>query len=186
MRHMVRIAVAAMVASLLAGVTLSANDDDELRIRRNQLVILNATPDCDAGMITIAGENYGTLYVPHVTLNLVELDVMSAYHNGVVAYLPPSLCDTPGTYLLTVMRVEMKYRRWWLKLTNKDLGTLAVTIGTVGPTGPQGEQGPPGYEGEQGLQGLTGDTGPQGPQGETGPQGLQGLTADTGPQGPAR
>ena len=78
MRHMVRIAVAVMAASLLAGVTLSANDDDELRIRRNQLVILNATPDCDAGMITIAGENYGTLYVPHVTLNLVELDVMRA------------------------------------------------------------------------------------------------------------
>ena len=122
-----------MVASLLAGVTLSANDEDELRIRRNQLVILKATPDCDAGTITIGGENYGAVYVPHVTLNLVELEVISAYHNGVVAYLPAEFCNTPGTYLLTVMRVEMKYRHWWLKLTNKDLGTLAVTIGAVGP-----------------------------------------------------
>ena len=67
MRHMVRIAVAVMVASLLAGVTLSADDhrdddrdDDrnELRIRRNRLVILSATPDCDTGIITITGENY--------------------------------------------------------------------------------------------------------------------------------
>ena len=110
MRHMVRITVAVVVAtmaSVATGVTLSANDEDELRIRRNQLVILKATPDCDAGTITIGGANYGALYVPHVTLNLVELDVISAYHNGVVAYLPPGLCDTPGTYLLTVMRVEM-------------------------------------------------------------------------------
>ena len=43
MRHMVRIAVTVMVASLLAGATLSANDDDELRIRRESSPFLVET-----------------------------------------------------------------------------------------------------------------------------------------------
>ena len=86
MRYMVRIAVAVLVASLLAGVTLSADDDDddrdddrddyrnELRIRRNRLVILGAIPDCDAHTITIYGENYGTVYVPHVVWRQPNVD----------------------------------------------------------------------------------------------------------------
>ena len=125
MRHMLRMTIAVVIVLVATGVSLSADrdrdhdrDDDrnELRIRRNQSVILEATPDCDTGMITIRGENYGTGYVPHVTLNLIELDVVGAYDNGVVAYLPPSLCDTPGTYLLTVMRAEMNHGRRWLRL----------------------------------------------------------------------
>ena len=180
MRHMLRMTIAVVIALVATGVTLSANannDDYELMIRRNQLVILEATPDCDTGMITIQGESYGTGYVPHVTLNLIELDVISAYHNGVVAYLPPGLCDTPRTYVLTVMRAKMMHGRRWLKLTKKDLGTLAVTIGAVGPTGPQG------LTGDTGPQGPQGETGPQGPQGEIGPQGPKGDTGATGPAG---
>ena len=191
MRHMVRIAVAVMVASLLAGVTLRADDDDddrnERRTRRSQLVILNAMPDCEAGIITIAGENYGTGHVPHVTLNLVELDVISAYHNGVMAYLPPDLCETPGTYLLTVMRAEMKYRRRWLKLTNKDLGTFDVTIGAEGPAGADGADGATGPAGADGADGATGPAGADGadgatgPAGPTGPAGADGADGATGP-----
>ena len=188
MRHMVRIAVAVMVASLLAGVTLRADDDDddrnERRTRRSQLVILNAMPDCEAGIITIAGENYGTGHVPHVTLNLVELDVISAYHNGVMAYLPPDLCETPGTYLLTVMRAEMKYRRRWLKLTNKDLGTFDVTIGAEGPAGADGADGATGPAGADGADGATGPAGADGADGATGPAGADGADGATGPAGP--
>ena len=194
MRHMVRIAVAVMVASLLAGVTVRAHDRDrdddrddhrnERSIRRTQLVILNALPDCDAGIITISGENYGTVYVPHVTFNLVELDVMSVYHNGVVASLPPSLCETPGTYLLTVMRAEMKYRRRWLKLTNKDLGTFDVTIGAVGPAGADGADGATGPAGADGADGATGPAGADGADGATGPAGADGADGATGPAGP--
>ena len=79
MRHMVRITVAVMVASLLTGVTLSANGNHELRIRRNQLVILSAMPDCDADPTTpdtimVSGKNFGTLHLPHFTLNLEQLE----------------------------------------------------------------------------------------------------------------
>ena len=140
MRHMVRIAVAVMVASLLAGVPLSADDDDddrdddrnERRIRKSQLVILNAMPDCDAGIMTIGGKNFGTSGV-HATLNLIELEVMSADSENVVVYLPAEFCSAPATNtnLLTIMRNSMRYRRRWLKLRKKDLGTFDVTIGAA-------------------------------------------------------
>ena len=135
MRHMVQITVAVIVASLLAGVTLSADGNHDLRIRRNQLVILNAMPHCDGDIITIRGKNFGAVF-PHVTLNLMQLgvislDVSDPDDNVVVATLGDEFdfCGAPATYLLTVMRPRMKHRRRWLKLTKKDLGTLDVAVG---------------------------------------------------------
>ena len=134
MRHMVRIAVAVMVASLLAGVTLSADGNHELRIRRNQLVITSAMADCEAGILMASGMNFGS-QPPHVTLALDELLNVAVDNDGVElqADLPASFCDDPGpgTYLLTVMRPGMKHRRRWLKLTKKDLGTFDVAIGVA-------------------------------------------------------
>jgi len=49
----------------------------------------------------------------------------------VTVVVPDAFCDDPGTYLLTVMRSRMNWRRRWLKLTKKDLAVFEVAI--VGP-----------------------------------------------------
>ena len=133
MRHMVRITVAVMVASLLAGVTLSA-DGNELRIRRRQLVITSAMANCDAGTLIASGRNVGS-QPPHVTLALAPLlNVTSPTIEGVFqADLPAGFCVNPGpgSYLLTVMRTRMRHRHRWLKHTKKDLALFEVAIGAV-------------------------------------------------------
>ena len=131
MRHMIRLAVAVMVASLLTGVTVSAHDS-ELRVRRNQLVITSAMADCSDGKLVAMGMNFGSQR-PHVTLALDGLGNVVLLNGGLEADLPDSFCDDPGpgTYLLTVMRPRMKHRRRWLKLTKKDLGTFDVAIGAA-------------------------------------------------------
>ena len=132
MRHMVRIALAVMVASLLTGVTLRA-DDDELRIRRRQLVITGAMADCGAGTLIATGMNFGS-QPPHVTLALTELLNVTPPIEGVFqADLPASFCNDPGpgSYLLTVMRTRMRHRHRWLKHTKKDLALFEVAIGVA-------------------------------------------------------
>ena len=152
MRHMVRIALAVMVASLLTGVTLRADDDDddrddnrhehrnELRIRKRQVVVFNVIPSCDADpsssdTIMVTGRNFGTLD-PHVTLKLIELDVVSLDVSDpdidvAVVTLPAAFCNEPATYLLTVMRTRMRHRHRWLKHTKKDLALFEVAIGAA-------------------------------------------------------
>ena len=112
---------------------------NELRVRRNQLVITDATPMCDVNLLHIRGVNLGS-QKPHVTLALLPLDVLNepvpvvgdvADLQKVVAVLPDAFCDNPASDLLTVMRTKMKYRRRWLRLTKKDLATFEVAI--VGP-----------------------------------------------------
>ena len=196
MRHMVRIAVAVMVASLLAGVTLRADDDDddrdddrhehrnELRIRSRQAVVFNVMVDCEALTATITGTNFGG-YEPHVTLSLQELNVLySENEMTFVVELTPAICSQPASHLLTVMRTRSKHRHRWLKHTKKDLALFEAAIGAIGPAGADGADGADGAVGPAGPQGEEGWQGEQGPQGETGPQGLQGLTGNTGPQGP--
>ena len=156
MRHMVRITVAVMVASLLTGVTLSA-DDNELRIRRRQVVVFNVMVDCKANppTATINGTNFGTLE-PHVTLSYEVLTVLPGFTSEtIVVELTEDLC-TPGSYLLTVMRTRMRYRHRWLKHTKKDLALFEVAVGAIGPQGEQGLQGVPGQPGQQGQQGQQG------------------------------
>ena len=189
MRHMVRITVAVMVAtiaSVATGVTLSANGNHELRIRRNQLVILSAMPDCDADPTTpdtimVSGENFGTLHLPHFTLNLEQLeDVSMVMDNVFEATVPAHFCAEPGTYLLTGMRHKMRYRRRWLKLTKKDLGTFDVAIGAIGPQGEEGPQGVPGAQGPKGDKGDLGAAGGPGLQGPPGPPGADGADGADG------
>ena len=135
MRHMVQITVAVMVASLLAGVTLSANDN-ELRIRRRQVVVFNVMVNCEANppTATITGTNFGS-QPPHVTLALAPLvNVTSPTIAGVFqADLPAGFCENPGpgSYLLTVMRTRMRHRHRWLKHTKKDLALFEVAIGAA-------------------------------------------------------
>ena len=69
-------------------------------------------PTVTPGTITIGGKAFGSAYVPHVTLNLIPLVVVSDPDNNVaLATLPADFCKEPGSYLLTVMRPRMKYRR---------------------------------------------------------------------------
>ena len=49
----------------------------------------------------------------------------------VMVVVPDAFCDDPGTYLLTVIRSRMNWRRRWLKLTKKDVADFEVAI--VGP-----------------------------------------------------
>ena len=112
---------------------LEAKKDDhgdpaEYRLRRNQFVIREATPFCVEGAGTdtlrIRGTHLGSL-APLVTLGLVvipdvptpvdapdeaQAGVQHPLHE-VTIVVPDAFCDDPGTYLLTVMRSRMNWRR---------------------------------------------------------------------------
>ena len=184
------------------GKSKSDDHDDraEYRLRRNQIIITEATPFCvaDAGgdTLRIRGTHLGTL-APHVTLGLVVIDGVpipedapdeiqtGAQHpiQQVHVSVPDAFCADPGSYLLTVMRPKTKWRRRWLKLTRRDLASADVAF--VGDSGGAGVPGPQGDTGATGPTGPTGATGPTGPPGATGPTGARGATGATGDTGPA-
>ena len=144
--------VAMALVLLTVGLEAKKKKDDhgdltELRLRRNQLMITEATPFCvDGGMdmLRIRGTHLGSL-APHVTLGLVVIgDVMPpvAAPDGAQAgvqhplqeetvLVPDAFCDDPGTSLLTVMRGKMKWRHRLLNLTKKDLAVFEVAVGGV-------------------------------------------------------
>ena len=174
------------------------DDPAEYRLRRNQLIITEVTPFCvdESGedRLRIRGTHLGSL-APHVTLGLVVIgsealpvpepeDAPAEAQEGVqhplqqvTVFVPDAFCGDPdpGSYLLTVMRSKMKWRRRLLRLTRKDLATFDVTFEGVGAQGPQGEQGPPG---ESGPPGNSGNQGPPGPQGQPGDGGDTGLLSE--------
>jgi hypothetical protein len=151
-----------------------------------QLKIYEVHADLDADVISIYGENLGTM--PVVVLDGMFLTVVSSTDSLIQAVIPDGL---EGTYRLTVED------GWYNNPPPRRTDTIGVTLGAVGPPGPQGPIGPRGPEGPQGpegIQGPQGETGPAGPQGEQGPQGpegpagpvgSQGIQGDPGPQGPA-
>ena len=195
------------------------NDHAEYRLRRHQIIITEATPFCvaDAGgdTLRIRGTHLGTR-APHVTLGLVVIDGVpipedapdeiptGAQHpiQQVHVSVPDAFCADPGSYLLTVMRPKMKWRRRWLRLTRRDLASADVAFvgdgggagvpgpqgdtGATGPTGATGATGPtgaPGAPGAIGATGAAGATGAQGAPGQTGALGASGATGDTGSAG---
>ena len=180
------------------GKSKSDDHDDraEYRLRRNQIIITEATPFCvaDAGgdTLRIRGTHLGTL-APHVTLGLVVIDGVpipedapdeiqtGAQHpiQQVHVSVPDAFCADPGSYLLTVMRPKTKWRRRWLKLTRRDLASADVAFvgdsGGAGVPGPQGDTGATGPTGPTGPAGANGLPGSTGPQGDTGPVGISGY-----------
>ena len=93
--------VFAFATILFTSVTARANDD-ELRLRRRQLVITEAHTDCEKGTLVIRATNLGQ-YPPHVTLALEPLQVVEYGEGVLVAALPDGLCEEPATYFLTVI-----------------------------------------------------------------------------------
>ena len=166
---MIMVAVFAITAPPALG-----NDQDELRIRGNQAVIISVMVDCaaDSRLVTIHGRNFGTAAAAHVTLNLMTLDVVSLPNNAlVVATIPvpaPELddpCVIPGTHLLTAMRGKVKGRHRWLRPSKKDLATFDVAIGAGGLPGLPGADGANGADGTNGTNGAPGTNGIDGVSG---------------------
>ncbi len=160
-----------LTLAILGALGLAAAADDNEPGPKSQLVIISAEADAQGERLTVRGLNFGNSPL-RVTLGLVDLPVLTAGPDVLVAELPPALA--PGTYLLTVARGPSK----------RDAGVFDVAIGTVGPPGPAGPQGPKGDKGDTGPQGAQGFPGPQGPQGSQGPQGPQGPQGLEGPAGP--
>ena len=146
------------IALVLLNVGLEAKKDDhgdltEYQLRRNQLIITEATPFCVEGAgqdtLRIRGTHLGSL-APLVTLGLVVIGSEAApvpapedapveaqagvEHplQQVTVFVSDSFCDDPGSYLLAVMRSKMQWRRRLLKLTKKDLAVFEVAIGAGG------------------------------------------------------
>ena len=184
---MIMVAVFAITAPPALG-----NDQDELRIRGNQAVIISVMVDCaaDSRLVTIHGRNFGTAAAAHVTLNLMTLDVVSLPNNAlVVATIPvpaPELddpCVIPGTHLLTAMRGKVKGRHRWLRPSKKDLATFDVAIGAGGLPGLPGADGANGADGTNGTNGVPGTNGTNGAPGTNGTNGAPGTNGIDGVSG---
>src|SRR2546430_12521554 len=83
----------------------------------------HAVPNLPAQVITISGDAFGTT-TPVVTLNTLQLTVVTFSQTQIIAVLPGSVVATPGTYQLAVGQVGKKGL-----ITGS--ATLDVTIGAV-------------------------------------------------------
>lgn len=183
MRRPIQILAVTLGVSALAGAAAEAQHDRPWP--PPQAVITSVIVDTVNHTITVNGYHFGD-QPPFVTLDVFQLDLMSATPSQVVAWLPEAVA--PGAYLLTLARrVPGLDGRHPAKTA---FAAFHVTIGAVGsegpvgPTGPQGPQGETGPPGADGLQGPAGPSGPHGPQGETGPAGPVGATGPQGASGP--
>jgi hypothetical protein len=194
-----RSAVASVAAILtLSGAVVFARDDEEAAASQNRgrghhlekTIITSAEADVVAELLTIHGHALGDRgqgEEPRVTLGLVELEVLNASGDVILAKLPAGV--TPGTYPLAVT----------LRCHRHEVATMDLTLGTTGPAGPAGPEGPPGQVGPVGLQGPAGPSGPVGPTGPVGAigpagspgapglpgaPGAPGVPGPIGPQGP--
>lgn len=198
MRHLgFRILAAGLTLCALAKGSWAGDDKDKKGGEGAPMTVVNATPDLEAGNLSLEGAGFG-LYPGRVALNGGPATVLFWSNTEILVELPPA--PRPGSYLVTVFRPRSKKERH-----DKGPEEEADFIATLGAVGPRGEQGPigptgepglpgePGIPGEPGLPGIqgppgpngaTGLPGPQGPVGATGPQGPQGPVGATGPQGP--
>ena len=173
-----RLSGAACAAAVLTLAGAGASAQDEMQTaglasgrghRVERPILTSAEADLVAERLTIRGRNLGDRGQgedPHVVLGLVDLDVLAATGDEILAALPPGV--TPGTYPLIVV----------LRCHRHEGARMDVTLGASGPPGPVGPQGPEGQLGPAGPQGPSGPTGPVGPIGGTGPAGA------VGPPGP--
>jgi type VI secretion system Hcp family effector len=149
-------------ASVADGREEGASANDGIA-RAQRLVVLEARPDLDRGLLEIRGQHFlhGEGSAPRVWLAGQPLDVLAASDTELLAQLPAGL--VPGSYHLNVAS--------W----PSPAAAFVVTIGAIGPEGPPGPDGPPGPAGPAGPPGPSGSPGPPGPAGPPGP---------TGPAGP--
>jgi type VI secretion system Hcp family effector len=152
-------------ASVADGREEGASANDGIA-RAQRLVVLEARPDLDRGLLEIRGQHFlhreGS--APRVWLAGQPLDVLAASDTELLAQLPAGL--VPGSYHLNVAS--------W----PSPAAAFVVTIGAIGPEGPPGPDGPPGPPGP------AGPAGPPGPSGSPGPPGPAGPPGPTGPAGP--
>lgn len=158
---------AALIFCLLATASPTAADAGGKQTGNHpqQLVVVAAQADLDAGELTIHGRNFGA--APSVLLGdaadlFVALAVSTSDDETIVAALG---AVDPGTYRLVVSGGPGATR----------IATLDVTLGAVGPEGPEGPEGPAGPPGPPGAPGAAGPAGPPGPEGPPGPPGPSGV-----------
>lgn len=178
---------ALLVLALLSGQETRADEC----LPSQKILITSASVDTSSGRVSITGNNFG-VEPPTVMWAGAEVPVLTHQANHIVAEIPASLLNGPGTYLLTVWR----FHYGCVACEACDKTSMAVSIGLHGPPGPRGDTGAPGPQGIPGDTGPAGSAGPQGPagppgapgeagpQGDPGPQGAQGPAGPAGPQGP--
>jgi hypothetical protein len=139
------------------------------------IVIYGEDFDFGPGPLTVTLGDLGELYISEPPTE-----------EKIIIEGPPTLCEVPGDFLLTVSNGNGQSQSDEHALTIGALGPVGPQgePGLQGPEGPQGEQGLPGPQGEQGQPGEPGQEGQQGPQGPRGPQGPQGSQGPQGPVGP--
>lgn len=108
------------------------------------LAINSATPDVQAGTVTISGAGFGAR--PFVTLDLVPLNLQLALDQRVVAVAPLGMMPE-GTYLLTVTRGAQEGDTATIEL---HLGTEAAAPAVAAPS-PAGGTAAPGTAGASAM-----------------------------------
>lgn len=174
-----RFLAAGLVLALATG-SWASDDKDKKGGEGAPMTVVNATPDLQAGNLSLEGAGFG-VYPGRVALNGEPLTVLFWSNAEILVELPPA--PRPGSYLVTVFRPRSKKERDE-KGGPEEAADFIATLGAVGPEGEKGPIGPTGEAGLPGEPGPEGTQGPPGPTGATGPQGPQGPVGATGPQGP--
>ena len=132
-----------------------------------QNVITSAVVDRSSGLVLVSGQFDSN---PVVTIGGMLVHVISAGSQMLVAQVPVTVMNQPGTYLLTVTTSSGSKGTTWFE----------ITIGATGPQGPRGTDGAPGTKGDKGDKG---DPGTPGANGLNGAAGAKGDKGDAGPAG---
>jgi hypothetical protein len=160
-----RTSAAALAAFLVVASPAWAGDK---LVDQKTPTVVGATTDLVTEYLTLDGVNFGA--AGSVTLDGLQLAVISWSPTQVVVKVPVEVLSAPGSYQLLVS-------------DGKNIGSFVVAIGAMGPQGEKGDMGDKGDTGPQGIQGVKGDQGLQGIQGPQGIQGIQGPKGDTGDTG---
>ncbi|HXV59338.1 MAG TPA: MopE-related protein [Vicinamibacteria bacterium] len=159
-----------MASATLAGGGGRRHSESGERIRAAEV-------DCEFGAITVRGTFRDPERIivaldtgdPSGPVELAPIDV--SVPDTVIVALPTS-CEPPGTYRLSVGRLDDEdgdanekgdgtapFGSW---RSVRFFSSLDVTLGTVGPEGPEGQPGPQGPDGMPGLDGMDGTDGAPG------------------------
>lgn len=134
-----------------------------------QNLVTSAVVDRVSGLVLVSGV-FGSS--PVVTINGMPVHVISAAPQMLVAQVPASVMNQPGTYLLTVTTSPGVKGTTWFEFA----------VGAIGPQGLRGTDGAPGAKGDKGDQGTKGDPGVAG-RGDKGDKGDTGGKGDKGDKG---
>src|SRR6267378_4241925 len=99
-----------------------------------QLVIHNVVVDQRSGLSLISGKYFGS--TPTVTINDIQVSVLSGSSQLLLIELPASVRAQPGTYRLTVERDRTPNGQDTFTLTI--VSSASTATGKAGPPGPAG------------------------------------------------